>query len=306
MEMATLGRTGLKVSRLGIGLVEIGLQLTEDEVDLAGRLLNIALDGGVNFFDTAECYGISEDLIGATIAHRREEFILATKAGHPSFGTEAPRFTGDTVRKSLERSLKRLRTDYVDVLQIHAYDIFGEPPDDVIEAVIDAKKQGKTRFIGYSQENNEAVWAIESGLFDTLQTSFHIMDQKARYDIFQKATDENMGIIAKRPVGNAMWGRKFRPEDHYENTVARRLGQRAEKMQAAGPIPGEPTDRIETALGFVLAHPQIHTAIVGTRNPDHMQSNIDIVNDRPGLDAAVVQELHQRYDNVGADWLSID
>ena len=306
MEMATLGRTGLKVSRLGIGLVEIGLQLTEDEVDLAGRLLNIALDGGVNFFDTAECYGISEDLIGATIAHRREEFILATKAGHPSFGTEAPRFTGDTVRKSLERSLKRLRTDYVDVLQIHAYDIFGEPPDDVVEAVIDAKKQGKTRFIGYSQENNEAVWAIESGLFDTLQTSFHIMDQKARYDIFQKATDENMGIIAKRPVGNAMWGRTFRPEDHYENTVARRLGQRAEKMQAAGPIPGEPTDRIETALGFVLAHPQIHTAIVGTRNPDHMQSNIDIVNDRPGLDAAVVQELHQRYDNVGADWLSID
>ena len=306
MEMATLGRTGLRVSRLGVGLVEIGIQLTEGETDLAGRLLNIALDGGINFLDTAECYGISEDLIGATISHRRGEFILATKAGHPSHGTDAPRFTGETVRASIERSLRRLRTDYVDLLQVHAYDVFGEPPDDVIEAVLDAKREGKTRFVGYSQENEEALWAIESGLFDTLQTAFHIMDQRARYGIFEKAAAADMGIIAKRPVGNGMWGREFRPEDHYENTVARRLGQRAHKMRALGPVEGEPADRIETALGFVLAHTEVHTAIVGTRNPDHMRSNIEIAESRMPLDPAVVAELRRRYDAVGEDWRSID
>jgi aryl-alcohol dehydrogenase-like predicted oxidoreductase len=306
MEMATLGRTGLKVSRLGVGLVEIGFQLSEGEVDLAGRLLNIALDGGINFFDTAECYGISEDLIGATIAHRRDDFILATKAGHPSYGTESPRFTGDTVRKSIERSLKRLKTDHVDLLQVHAYDIFGQPPDDVIEAVLDAKKEGKTRFVGYSQENEEAMWAIQSGLFDTLQTAFSILDQRARHGIFQAAKAANVGIIAKRPIGNGMWGREFRSEDHYEDTVARRLGQRSQKMQADGPIAGEPDNRIETALGFVLAHPEVDTAIVGTRNPDHMQSNIDIVNQRLPIGEGVVTGLHRRYDDVGADWRSID
>ncbi len=306
MEMATLGRTGLKVSRLGVGLVEIGFQLSEGEVDLAGRLLNIALDGGINFFDTAECYGISEDLIGATISHRRDDFILATKVGHPSFGTEGPRFTGDIVRKSIERSLKRLKTDHVDLLQVHAYDIFGQPPNDVIEAVLDAKKAGKTRFVGYSQENEEAMWAIESGLFDTLQTAFSIMDQRARHGIFAAAKAANIGIIAKRPIGNGMWGREFRSEDHYEDTVARRLGQRSQKMQAGGPIAGEPDNRIETALGFVLAHPEVDTAIVGTRNPDHMQSNIDIVDQRLPLDEGVVTDLHRRYDDVGADWRSID
>ena len=306
MEMATLGKTGLQVSRLGVGLVEIGFQLSESEVDLAGRILNTALDGGINFFDTAECYGISEDLIGATIAHRRDEYILATKAGHPSFGTESPRFTGATVRKSIDRSLKRLKTDYVDLLQVHAYDVFGEPPDDVVEAVMDAKKAGKTRFVGYSQENEEADWAIDSGLFDTLQTAFNIMDQKARHGLLQKAAEADIGIIAKRPIGNGMWGREFRPEDHYENTVARRLGQRSAKMLAAGPVSGEPDNRIETAIGFVLAHPQIHTAIVGTRNPDHMQSNIDIVDQRLPLSSEVVDDLHRRYDEVGADWRSID
>ena len=110
MEMVTLGKTGLRVSRLGVGLVEIGVQLSEGETELAGRVLNTALDGGINFLDTAECYGISEDLIGQTVSHRRSEFILATKAGHPSYGTDWPRFTGDTVRRNIERSLRRLRT----------------------------------------------------------------------------------------------------------------------------------------------------------------------------------------------------
>ena len=85
MELTTLGKTGLKVSRLGVGLAELG-GLPADNVETAGRILGAALDGGINFFDTAESYGNSEELIGKTVAHRRSEIVLATKTGHPPTG----------------------------------------------------------------------------------------------------------------------------------------------------------------------------------------------------------------------------
>ena len=101
METATLGRTGLKVSRLGAGLVQIG-RLSLREGAMAGRLLGSALDAGVNFFDTAECYGNSEELIGMTVAHRRDEFVLATKAGHVGGGYSGQPWTAQTVRNGID------------------------------------------------------------------------------------------------------------------------------------------------------------------------------------------------------------
>jgi len=111
MEMATLGRTGLKVSRLGAGLYEIG-RLTD--VAAAGRLLNTTLDGGINFLDTAACYDNSEEWIGRTISHRRQEYILATKAGHVIGGYQGEEWTPKTITDSIDRSLVRMRTDYLD------------------------------------------------------------------------------------------------------------------------------------------------------------------------------------------------
>ncbi|PZC43665.1 MAG: hypothetical protein DK302_001291 [Chloroflexi bacterium] len=306
MDMVQLGNTDLKVSRLGVGLVEIGLQLTENNKDQAYDLLNTALEGGINFFDTAECYGISEDLIGEALSDKRDKFILATKAGHPSYGTEGVRWQVDTIKKSIDRSLKRLKTDYVDILQMHAYDIFGEPPDEVVQVFLDAKRDGKTRYIGYSQENEEAVWAIKSGLFDTIQTAFNMMDQRALFEILDEASKAGMGVIAKRPIGNGMWGRAFKKSDHYEDTVAKSLRVRAEKIQSLGPIKTEPENHILAALGFVLHHPQIHTAIVGSRNPKHVKSNIDMVNEQLPIASEYVEELHKRYEIVGSHWRSID
>jgi len=306
MEMVQLGNTELKVSRLGVGLVEIGLQLTRRNRDQADNLLNTALDGGINFFDTAECYGISEDLIGEALSHKRDQFVLATKAGHPSFGTEGVRWHVDTLKKSIDRSLLRLKTDYVDILQMHAYDIFGEPPDEIVQVFLDAKRDGKTRYIGYSQENEEAMWAIQSGLFDTIQTAFNIMDQRALFGIFDEASKAGMGVIAKRPIGNGMWGRVFKKSDHYEDTVAKSLRVRAEKMQEFGEIATEPENHILSALGFVLHHSQIHTAIVGSRNPQHMRLNIDMVNHQLPISRKYVEELHRRYETIGRHWRSID
>ena len=121
MDRPILGTTGIEVARLGAGLAQIGTL----EVEQGGRLLNKALDAGINFLDTAECYSRSEEIIGRTIAHRRKEYFLATKAGHAVDANSRPvmlgvhghrSWTAETVTHSIERSLRRLGTDYVDLL----------------------------------------------------------------------------------------------------------------------------------------------------------------------------------------------
>ena len=307
MEMAVLGKTGLEVSRLGAGLNEIGRQLTANDVEQAGRVLNAALDGGINFLDTAACYGVSEEMIGRTIAHRRHEYVLATKAGHVTGGYPGRPWMAQTVRDSIDRSLVRMKTDYLDLLQIHAYDMTVPPPDEVVQAVLDAKEAGKVRFVGYSQENDEAEWAVESGLFDALQTAFNLVDQRARYGLLKRARAKGMGIIIKRPIANAAWGKALvQGGPAVGDAVTEKLPERARTMMALGPIPGAPEDHIELALGFVLANPEVDTAIVGTRNPVHMLANIDLVQNRLPIPNDAVDELYRRYDLVGRDWLSID
>ena len=306
MEAVPLGNTGLMVSRLGAGLVEIGRGRSPDAVEKAERILNAALDAGINFLDTAECYGWSEERIGLTIAHRRREYILATKVGHVPTGMSGTPWTAEAVRDSIEHSLAVMKTDYVDLVQVHAFDAPHPPPDDVLRALQDARDAGKTRFLGFSHENEEADWAVESGLFDTLQTAFSLVDQRARYGLFQRAREHGMGIIVKRPIANAVWGKHLVEGYYSSDGVADQLLKRARLMQQTGPIAGAPDDAIEMALGFVLAHDAVDTAIVGTRNPDHMLANIETVEKRLPLDEAVVAELDRRFDHVGKDWPSID
>ena len=206
MQLTDFGRTGYKVSRLGFGMAEVGSYTLSDTTE-AGRILGSALDAGINFLDTAECYGNSEELLGRTVSHRRHEFVLATKVGHTGPDNVGPPWTAETARKTIDRSLSRLRTDYVDLLQIHAHSIDWPDAEEVIEVALEAKRAGKTRLVGYSQENEQAESAVESGLFDALQTSFNLVDQGARYGLFEKARARGMGIIAKRPIANAVWSR---------------------------------------------------------------------------------------------------
>lgn len=298
MEMHRLGRTELTVSRLGVGLAEIGYELTPDDVLQAGRVLNAALDMGVNFLDTAACYGISEELIGATVAGRRQEFILATKAGHVAGDYTGEPWTADTVRHSIERSLTRTRTDYLDLVQLHSCDVDVLEQGEVIEALLDARQAGKTRFIGYSGDNEAAAWAVESGLFDTLQTSFNLVEQKARHGLLQAAKERDMGVITKRPIANGAWGAAQSP-----SAYASQYWQRAQAMAALGPLPPEaPDNPILLALGFTLAHDEVDTAIVGTKNPDHLRANIHWVEEELPLAPEVVEELHRRFDELGGEW----
>lgn len=300
MEKRSLGHTGLEVSRLGVGLAEIGHGLTFAQEAQAARVLNTALDAGINFLDTSACYGISEELIGRTIPHRRREYVLATKCGHVAGGYDGEEWTAQTIRDSIDRSLSRMRTDYVDLVQLHSCGVDVLERGEVIQALQEARQEGKTRYIGYSGDNEAAEWAIDSEVFDTLQTSFNLVDQRARSRLFPKAKAKGMGIIAKRPIANGAWGAIESPSGYADPYF-----ERAQTMAAMGPLPDAIKHRILLALGFTFAHDQVDTIIVGTRNPDHMTENIEWVHTRLPINATVVQELQRRFEQVGQDWVQL-
>ncbi len=303
METRPFGNTGLEVSRLGIGLAEIGMHLPAENQARASVVLNTALDNGINLLDTAACYGNSEELIGDAVSHRRDEYILATKCGHAAGDETGEAWTGPTVTRSIDRSLRRLKTDHVDIVQLHSCDVEVLEKGDVIRALEDAREAGKTRFISYSGDEEAAAWAVNSGLFATLQTTFNLVDQNARRGLLADARNAGMGIIIKRPIANGIWGGgadQPRATLRFDDISAR-----VAAMMNEGPVPGAPEDRILLALGFTFAHPQVDTAIVGTTNPEHLLSNIEMVNSGLGLVDGVVKELHRRFDVLGADWRQI-
>ncbi|TVQ27109.1 MAG: aldo/keto reductase [Spirochaetaceae bacterium] len=297
METRTLGRTDLVVSRLGVGLSEVGFELTSADVDRAAAVLNAALDAGITFLDTAACYNVSEELLGKAVSHRRSEFVLATKCGHVAGGYEGESWTRATVRDSIDRSLERMRTDHLDLVQLHSCGVDVLERSGVIDELERARDAGKTRFIGYSGDNDAALFAVRTGRFDTLQTSFNPTDQKARYELFGEARARSMGIIAKRPIANGAWRAESSPSDY-----ASEYFTRYRAMAGDGALAGEPDDRIALALGFTLAHEEVDVAIVGTKNAAHMRSNIELVSAGLSIDPSLLTELHSRFDRLGADW----
>ena len=303
MNRRPLGNTGLEVSKLGIGLAEIGMHLSPADQSRAAVVLNTALDNGVNLLDTAACYGNSEELIGDAVSGRRDEYVLATKCGHATPDETGEAWTAQTVTRSIDRSLRRLKTDRVDIVQLHSCSVDILEHGEVIRALEDARAAGKTRFIGYSGDNEAAAWAVNSGIFATLQTTLNLVDQNARRGLLNDARRAGMGVIIKRPIANGIWGGG--PDQPVATSRYDDINERVMAMMNAGPVRGAPADRILLALGFTFAHPQVDTAIVGTTNPDHLLSNIELMNSGVGLPHGVVEELYRRFDALGTDWHQI-
>ena len=304
METKRLGRTGMQVGRLGIGLSEVGFNLEISDVDQARSVINQALDCGVNFLDTAACYGISEELIGLVASERRDEYVLATKAGHYLPRNEGEDWTYDLVISSVDRSLRLMKTDHIDLLQLHSCSVEVLEKGDVIRALQDVRASGKTRFIGYSGDNDNAKWAVTSGLFDTLQTSFNLVDQSARTNLFEDAEERDMGIIIKRPIANAVWGASQAPVPYpkhipeYTSEYFRRSGV----LSAAGPLADDPNDNIRLALGFPFAHQEVDVTIVGTQRPQHMGANLEMVAKPFAISNSTVADLHSSWDEYSQGW----
>ena len=303
MQKVQFGSTGFETSRLGVGLSEIGSFELSDQAQ-ATNVLNTALDNGINFLDTSACYGISEELVGNGVSQRRDDYFLATKAGHVARGYEGEEWTFQTVVDSIDRSLRLLQTDHVDVVQLHSCDIDVLEKGDAIRALQEAQQAGKTRFIGYSGDNESAHWAVDSGLFATLQTSYNLVEQRARTTgLLEKAIAKGMGTIIKRPIAGGVWG-KSRPDaaDQTASNYNTPYLERAKSVRTLGPIENEPDDAILTSLGYTLSDPNANVAIVGTTNPSHMATNVrQIDNDLPIPDC-VIAELNRRFEQLDKDW----
>lgn len=266
MEKRQFGKTDMQVSVLGFGGSEIGYEgATPATVE---ELLNRALDAGLNVVDTAECYEGSEELIGAAISHRRSDYYVFTKCGHPrGVGTED--WSRGSLLESIERSLRRLKTDRLDLIQLHSCSEAVLRAGEAIAALQTARDRGYARYIGYSGDSVAAKFAVECGAFDALQTSVNIADQEAIELTIPAAHERGLGVIAKRPIANAAWKSGHKPIDSYQHTYWERLRKLNYPFIASGDLERS----IAHALRFTLSVPGVHVAIVGTTKPHRWQEN---------------------------------
>src|ERR1044071_7534004 len=288
MEHRRFGRTDMDVSVLGFGGAEIGFEdATQDAVS---KLLNAALDAGLNVIDTAECYHNSEELIGEAVSNRRKEFYLFTKCGHPHGFGERADWSRESILESIQRSLKRLKTDKIDIVQLHSCSEPVLKTGEAIEALQTARDRGYTRYIGYSGDSHAARFAVETGAFDTLQTSINIADQEAIDLTLPLAREKKMGVIAKRPIANAAWKTGHRPIDSYHHEYFERL-----RKLNYGFLHGDLNKSIATALRFTLSVPGVHIAIVGTKKPARWRENAQLLEAGP-MSENEFQAIRERWE----------
>lgn len=295
MEKRPFGKTGMNVTVLGFGGAEIGYEGASPET--VRILLNDALDAGLNVIDTAECYPNSEEMIGAAVAHRRGEYFLFTKCGHTD--TMAGDWRKEPLLRTIERSLKRLRTDCVDLVQLHSCGLEELERGECIEALETARERGLTRFIGYSGDGAAAKFAVECGRFDALQISVSVADMEAIDMVLPLAAERGLGVIAKRPVANAAWRYgAVPPEEKYHTVYWERL-RKLDYEFTRRPMP----EAISIALRFTLAQPGVSTAIVGTKQPGRWRENARLLEAGP-LPAEEIAALRRRWAEVATpDWV---
>ncbi len=281
------GRTGLKVTLLGFGAGHVGGPDQDDsEVE---RLLNGVLDAGCELIDTARGYGLSEERIGKFLSHRRDEFLLSSKCGYSVEGHED--WTGPCITAGIERALKTMNTDRIDIMHLHSCPKEVLERGEVIEALVTAKDAGKIRAAAYSGENEHRAYAIETGQFDSIQTSINICEQRVIDEALPTARTRGLGVIAKRPIANAFWRFTERPAGQYCEPYW-------ERAQAMGLTPGD-LDWGEFALRFLASVRAVSSCIVGTSKLKHFEQAAAQIAKGPLPDDVfnTTRELFKQHDN---------
>jgi aryl-alcohol dehydrogenase-like predicted oxidoreductase len=306
MEKRKYGNTDIYVSTLGFGGGEIGGMGTPEAIqkeatlEQVEKLLGRALDAGLNVIDTAECYNSSEELIGAAMSNRRNDFFLFSKCGHAG-GFDLPDWDPRMLELSIDRSLKRLKTDYIDVVHLHTCSEELLRRGEVIEVLQRAKEKGKIRYIGYSGDHNDALYAVQCGAFDSLMTSINIADQEAIELTIPEAVKRGMGVTVKRPIANAVWKFTERPDNSYLHPYWERLKQLEYDF-----LQGDVQQSIGTALRFTLSVPGVHTAIVGTANPTRWLDNAKLL-EQGELPLEEYQAIRSQWQQKSeADWIGLE
>jgi aryl-alcohol dehydrogenase-like predicted oxidoreductase len=290
IKMRTLGKTGIQISEIGLGLWAIGGDAwghTDDEESL--NAIDVALDAGMNFFDTADIYGSghSEELLGKAMEGRRERFVVATKIGWQDFDAENNQTAYDTVKKliaGVESNLKRLGTDYVDIIQSHIS--FHDPTlECFLEGFQILQRHGKVRGYGVSTSNYQYLqdFNADDGCA-TLQIDFSILNRTPENEIFPYCQEKNIGVIVRGPLAMGILTGKFNPDTKFsefdwrsrwqENSEEREVYlddlQKTERLKALT----DERSLAQLALQFVLSKKAVSVVIPGCKTAEQVNENV--------------------------------
>lgn len=289
MQYRRLGRTDLTVSVVGVGTWQFGGEwgrsFTARDAD---RILGEARDLGINLVDTAECYGdhLSEELVGAAIQGRREEWIVATKFGHRFHGNfdRTDHWSPDEVRRQLEASLRALATDYVDLYQFHSGPdaAFDQPA--LWEMLAEQQRAGKIRHLGISVGSNEnlhqIVGADEAGA-GAIQIVYSRLDREPEEAVFQACLAQDLGVLAREPLAGGLLSGKYRPGTRFTDEDDVRSRREVEEIEARlreveeirqHEVP-DGVPMAPWALAWTLRHPAVTCVIPGCKSAEQVRSN---------------------------------
>lgn len=289
MKYRKLGKTDLDVSVVGVGTWQFGgewgVDFTQKEVD---SIFDKAKEVGINFIDTAECYGdhLSENFIGDYISrNKREDWIIATKFGH-HFKKNFERsrlWSADDVLKQLDASLKSLKTDYIDLYQAHS------PGDDEFDndelwTMLDKQVQaGKIRHLGISLKTNDNMFQTSKASdvnVGAIQVVYNRLDRVPEKEVFPSCQEQNLGVLARVPLASGYLSGKYKPGATFtQNDVRSRHDQeettkilkQVEEIQKTEVPEGVPM--AAWALAWCLKHPAVTTVIPGSKNPEQVELN---------------------------------
>jgi aryl-alcohol dehydrogenase-like predicted oxidoreductase len=272
MEKRTLGRTGYDATILGFGAMEIrgpriwgGRELTDEQ---AQSILNAVLDVGINLIDTAWDYGRSEEYIGRFISTRRDEYFLATKCGctfvdRGEYDDTPHVWTRDNLMRNIDDSLRRMKTDHVDLLQLHNPTVEQVEEGNLVQVLQDIQTAGKTRFIGCSSTLPHISTFIKWGVFDVFQIPYSALEPEHE-DAITEAGKAGAGTIIRGGVARGEPGAGLGSEDRWRLWEAAGL----DDLLSAG------ESRTTFLLRFTVSHPEMDTTIVGTLRPEHLEENV--------------------------------
>jgi aryl-alcohol dehydrogenase-like predicted oxidoreductase len=296
MRMRFLGKSGIKVSELCLGTMTFGAntrmkQLGAVDQKGADAIVGMALDGGINFFDTADIYseGQSEEILGKALGKRRNDIVLATKVRN-RFGS-GPNDVGLSRHHILEgcnASLKRLGTDYIDLYLVHRFD-FSRPLEETLHTLDDLVRQGKVRYIGCS---NFAGWQLMKALaisekynwekFIAFQGLYSILVRDMEYELAPVCVDQGLGILTWSPLAGGFLSGKYRRGQPRPKGSRLSEGNFSFNEQKAYDIVDE-LDRVATAhggtitqasLNYLLGKPGVSSVVVGIRTPEQLADNL--------------------------------
>ena len=308
MQKRKLGKTGLQVSELGFGAWAIGgtsYGPTDDRESL--KALAFAFDQGINFFDTADTYGHghSEQLIGETFkgSLKRCQVIIASKVGWDFYhGGSKKNFDADYIRFACGESLKRLKTDYIDLYQLHNPKLEMIEEGTVFKVLQELQKAGKIRFWGvsiYLAKEGQAV--IREGSSQTIQAIYNMIDQRIKHELAPLCEEHEMGLIAREPLycglltGKYTAESQFRKDDHRNRWMRDKYLTDLKKIDRLKSAFSNKVSLKQAAIEFVLSEKAVSTVIPGMKTVAHVQDHLRAVRD-PKLTSEEISQIQKLYE----------